>query len=336
MSRSKPTPLPASTMAQLGAAPVDTPAVRTVPPVNIRVITEGLRFPEGPVVMDDGSVIVVEMERETLSRCYMDGTVEVVADVPGGPNGAAIGPDGACYVANNGGFEWVKTPMGLMMPASPKNGYTGGSIDRVDLKTGQVTTLYDSAGGNRLSAPNDLMFDRNGGFWFTDFGKTVGRHTDRGSLCYGRADGSFVTEAVFPMIGPNGCGVSPDGKRVYVAEFPTGRLYGFDITGEGTVEKQGGFLPGHLIAAPGGNTFWDSLAIEADGSVVIACPQRGGLMRITPDGKTIEHTPLNDFLTTNLAFGGPDMKTAYVTLTAAGRLIAIDWPRPGLKLPYTA
>ena len=96
MSRSKPTPLPASTIAQVGAAPVDTPAVRTVPPVNIRVITEGLRFPEGPVVMDDGSVILVEMERETLSRCYMDGTVDVVAEVPGGPNGAAIGPDGAC------------------------------------------------------------------------------------------------------------------------------------------------------------------------------------------------------------------------------------------------
>jgi len=70
---------------------------------ELKVIAEGLRFPEGPIAMADGSVLLVEIARGTLSR-VRDGRVEVVADLGGGPNGAAIGPDGACYVCNNGGF----------------------------------------------------------------------------------------------------------------------------------------------------------------------------------------------------------------------------------------
>src|SRR5258708_33999439 len=70
---------------------------------EVREVASGLRFPEGPVARPDGSVILVEIERGTVSRVKADGTVEVVADVGGAPNGAAMGPDGACYVVNNGG-----------------------------------------------------------------------------------------------------------------------------------------------------------------------------------------------------------------------------------------
>ncbi len=72
---------------------------------NITEITTGLRFPEGPIAMPDGSIILVEIERQTLSRVSPNGEVRVVAEMRGGPNGAAIGPDGRCYVCNNGGFE---------------------------------------------------------------------------------------------------------------------------------------------------------------------------------------------------------------------------------------
>ena len=68
------------------------------------VLARGLQFPEGPVAMADGSVLVVEIRRGTLTRVDVDGKVEVVATPGGGPNGAAIGPDGACYLCNNGGF----------------------------------------------------------------------------------------------------------------------------------------------------------------------------------------------------------------------------------------
>ena len=57
--------------------------------------------------MPDGSVILVEIERGTLSRVH-NGSVEVIAELGGGPNGAAIGPDGHCYVCNNGGFDWLE------------------------------------------------------------------------------------------------------------------------------------------------------------------------------------------------------------------------------------
>ena len=68
-----------------------------------KVLASGLRFPEGPVAMPDGSVLVVEIFGPTLSRIAPDGTRTVVAEVPGGPNGAALGPDGAVYICNNGG-----------------------------------------------------------------------------------------------------------------------------------------------------------------------------------------------------------------------------------------
>ena len=84
-------------------------------PVEVRDIATGLQFPEGPIAMPDGSVLVVEIRRGTLSRCTADGKVEVVADLGGGPNGAAIGPDGACYVVNNGGFLWSELD-GMLIP----------------------------------------------------------------------------------------------------------------------------------------------------------------------------------------------------------------------------
>ena len=61
---------------------------------EIREITDGLEFPEGPIAMDDGSVILTEIKRGTLTRVKPDGTKEVVVETGGGPNGAAVGPDG--------------------------------------------------------------------------------------------------------------------------------------------------------------------------------------------------------------------------------------------------
>ena len=73
---------------------------------DYKVIAKGLKFPEGPIWMDDDSIILVEIARGTLSRVLPSGEINVVANLGGGPNGAAIGPDGSCYVCNNGGFEW--------------------------------------------------------------------------------------------------------------------------------------------------------------------------------------------------------------------------------------
>ena len=93
---------------------------------EIRTIATGLRFPEGPVAMKDGSVVLVEIERQTVTRVRPDGSTEVIAHTGGGPNGLAVGPDGAFYVCNNGGFMW-RTELNLLRPAGPASDYTGGS-----------------------------------------------------------------------------------------------------------------------------------------------------------------------------------------------------------------
>ena len=100
-------------------------------------IATGLQFPEGPIAMDDGSILLVEIARGTLSRVHPDGRVEVVADCGGGPNGAAIGPDGAVYLCNNGGFAWRRVE-GMLLPGVQSDDYVGGSIQRVDLESGSV------------------------------------------------------------------------------------------------------------------------------------------------------------------------------------------------------
>ena len=82
-----------------------------------RIVATGLSFPEGPVAMRDGSVVLVEIERQTVTRVLPDGTTQVIARTGGGPNGLAVGPDGAFYICNNGGFAW-RLEMGLLRPAA--------------------------------------------------------------------------------------------------------------------------------------------------------------------------------------------------------------------------
>jgi gluconolactonase len=94
---------------------------------DLKEITTGLRFPEGPVCLSDGSVLVVEIAAGRLTKVAPGGAKTVVAETGGGPNGAAIGPDGACYLCNNGGFEWHEVG-GLTFPGVQASDYTGGSL----------------------------------------------------------------------------------------------------------------------------------------------------------------------------------------------------------------
>src|SRR5688500_12787025 len=202
-------------------------------------IASGLRFPEGPVAMPDGSVILVEIERQTLSRVTPDGKIHVIAKLGGGPNGAAMGPGGKMYVTNNGGFTWIERP-GRLFPGPIGPDYKGGSIQIVDPETGKFETLYDSCDGRKLNGPNDLVFDESGGFWFTDLGKTRERDADRGAVYYAKADGSMIREAIFPLERPNGIGLSPDGRTLYVVETPTARLWAFTLSKPGEIESADG------------------------------------------------------------------------------------------------
>ena len=259
---------------------------------SLQEIASGLRFPEGPVAMPDGSFLVVEIERGTLTRIGADSTISYIAKPGGGPNGAAIGPDGRCYVCNNGGFRWTPEgdPSGLR-PIGQAEDYSGGRIERIDLATGAVEVLYRESDRGSLKGPNDLAFDGEGGFYFTDLGKVRERDKDRGAVHYARADGSGIREVVFPMFTPNGIGLSPDGRVLYVAETETARLWAFDLVRPGEIAKHPFPSPhgGRIVTGLAGYNRFDSLAVDAAGNICVATLVNGGITVVSPDGSS---TPL--------------------------------------------
>lgn len=299
----------------------------------MRVMTTGLRFPEGPIALPDGDVLVVEIARGTLTRCRPDGSTEVVAETGGGPNGAALGPDGKVYICNNGGFEWHERG-GLLLPGFQPASYTGGSIQRVDLGTGAVETLYTHCGDRQLRGPNDIVFDRHGGFYFTDLGKRRQWDMDLSSVYYAKPDGSEITRIVHGVITANGCALSPDEQVLYFAETTTGRLWAVDLDGPGKAKKQPGGQPHRLVHGLGGHQLLDSMAVDAEGNICVATLINGGITSFRPDGSGTEHFPFPDILTTNICFGGKDLRTAFVTLSTTGKLVSCEWPRPGLPLNF--
>ncbi len=308
----------------------------TVP--DLTELASGLRFPEGPVAMPDGSVILVEIERGTITKVAPDGgIVSYLARPGGGPNGAALGPDGRLYFCNNGGFRW--TPEGDesgLRPIGIAEDYSGGRIEVLDLQTGALEVLYRECDGRGLCGPNDLVFDGLGGFYFTDLGKVRARAQDRGAVYYARADGSHIREVVFPIFTPNGCGLSPDGQVLYVAETETARLWAFDLTGPGEIRRHPFPSPhgGRLVTGLPGYARFDSLAVDADGNVCVATLVNGGITIVSPDGSSVRHIPMPERWATNICFGGPDLRTAFITLSSTGRLVSMPWERPGLALHH--
>ncbi len=300
---------------------------------EIEILATGLGFPEGPVVCPDGSIVVTEIRNNQCSRVAPDGTTTVFSRCGGGPNGLAYGPDGALYLCNNGGSKYVE---GHSMGLAPHPDYKFGSVQRLDPKTGAATLLYKDCDGFDLSAPNDLVFDTAGGFYFTDLGKRYARHRDHGGLYYALPDGSKITRIAFPILSPNGCGLSPDGKTLYVADTEGARLWAFAVEAPGVLAAAKPFAPhsGRVIAGLGSNARFDSLAVMASGNIAVATLSTGYITVISPGGDIVEAVKMPDTYPTNICFGGADMKTAYITLSDTGRLGKTTWSEPGLKLNF--
>ena len=280
---------------------------------EFEVVAEGLAFPEGPVVMSDGSVIVVEVAGGRVTRCW-NGRKEVVSEPGGGPNGAAIGPDGALYLCNNGGHVQDGAP--------PE-----GRIERIDLATGKVERLYDTCDGAPLSAPNDLMFDADGDIWFTDLGAFTGKGKEFGGLYCAKPDASRITRIKGGALSYNGVGVSPDMKTVYVADTYQARIYAFDRRIEAQEPRFVATVPGPVCL--------DSLAMSASGNVCVAVIFGHAVATVTPAG-AVSLTPCDDRLVTNIAFGGEDMRDAWITFSDRGALVKTRWAEPGMRLIYNA
>jgi gluconolactonase len=181
-----------------------------------------------------------------------------------------------------------------------------------------------------LCGPNDLVFDAAGMFWFTDTGKFRARDRDRGGVYWASPRGDLVREVIYPVDAPNGVGLSPDGQFLYYAETLTGRVYRRRFTGAGQVEPGTEHDPEHLLHGAGGLHMFDSLAVDGAGNVCVATLLAGCVTVVSPCGDHVWQLelppPFEDPMVTNLCFTGEHGATAYLTLSATGRLIRCPWP----------
>ena len=241
----------------------------------LRELATGLGFPEGPVAMDDGSVLVVEMAAGRITRVKPDGSTQTVATPGGGPNGLAIGPDGALYVCNNGGNFEIHERDGLMIPGHTPASHKGGRIERVDLSTGKTEILYSRM--RRREACRRRTISCSIATAVSGSPITAARpdrHRTHGALYYARADGSKITKVLRELLSPNGVGLSPDVKTVHYAETFPGRLWSLPLSAPGVGKPPAGFTPANFEGAYPGLAYFDSLGVQADGGVCVATISR--------------------------------------------------------------
>lgn len=338
---------------------------------DFELITDQLAYPEGPVYMKDGSILLVEIKAQQLTRVHENGKKEVVAKIKGGPNGAAIGPDGCIYICNSGGFSWlpIKLPkQTLWITGDLPKDYIGGSIDKVNLQTGTVEKLYSKCSTGRrldmstmqwkeqtlspafqLRGPDDLVFDETGGMWITDWGKSTERSRDITGIYYATADGKSITQMIFPLNAPNGIALSPDGKRLYTVETYTRRILYWELSAPGVIKPNPESFDGtYLLMSLPGQEILDSMSVDIEGNLYIATMlpkgnnpcSNGGISVVSPKGQLLEFIEINisdDFfapLPSNICFGGKDNKTAFITLGASGALVKVKMKVAGLTLAY--
>ena len=333
-----------------------------------RIIISGLEYPEGPIYCEDGSILLVEIKGECLSRILPDGSRKVIAHIRGGPNGAAVVPsqDGSTQllVCNDGGFDWITIPQpeykqNLLISGLQPEGYKGGSLWQVNLDTGEAAALPLTSAELTLSwppppfplcGPDDLVVDAEGGVWLTDFGKQRARDKDITGVYYLSPDRSVLRQAIYPLNSPNGIGLSPDGKWLYVAISFERKLLKYEIGPGGSFKPNPSTLDGsYLVTADfKGSSVLDSLALDEDGNIYVATmvPQgsnpsiSGGITVVSPAGDILKFVEIKlpggapVPLPSNICFGGADMKTAYITCGGTGHLISMPAQIAGLKLNY--
>jgi len=337
-------------------------------PATLEVVCQGLGYPEGPIAMPDGTLLLVDIKNQCLTRIGTDGCAQVVAKVPGGPNGAALGPDGKVYVCNSGGFDWNAATFPLPNGQTISFGtlqapdYTGGSLQRVDLASGALETLYTQCATStrmtglgprspeevpmpsQLRGPDDLVFDNAGGIWFTDQGKVRLRDKDVTGVYYARPDGSYIRERIFPLDAPNGVALSPAGDRLYVSLTYVQKLLYWELDAPGSIRPNPATADGAFVLNASMPGLLDSIKVDERGNVyaLTMLPQmtplcNGGVTVVSPDGAILESFEIaipGKYVPapSNICWGGPDRMTAYITCGASDMVVKVRTSIPGLTL----
>jgi gluconolactonase len=285
-----------------------------------RILCDGLLFPEGPSFDAAGNLYLAEIAAGCVTRVDPEGRKEVFARLGGGPNGTAFGPDGWLYVMNNGGLRFANgRPSGI----APDN--HGGRIDRV-ASDGHYETIYTECDGHRLQAPNDIAFDADGGFYFTDSQHGTRQSRPFGQIYYCRPDKGRIALAADGLQLPNGIAVGPNGDHVVAVETIPRLVVRFPVRRPGVLgDKQ-------VVCTLPEGCLPDGIALDSDGNVVCAGLGLGVVIAVSADGGEVRRVKMACTDPTNLAFGGAGNRALFVTEGVLGRVVIIDWIAPGAPL----
>jgi gluconolactonase len=295
--------------------------ITTGPPVL--VAESGAR--EGPS-WDPFNGVLYFVSGNNINRLTKDGKVEPFRTDAPGANGSLIDPQGRVLACEAGGRRVTRTE-----------------------KDGTLTVLADNYEGRKLNSPNDLSIDSKGRIYFTDprYGRmdTMEIKDESGQLVEGvyriDAPGKITRILTHEVERPNGILVSADEKYLYVADNYNNRiggarkLYRFDLRGDGTVAPNSRKVIFDWKSARGP----DGFKMDRKGRFYVAAGRnkpskwetvdefKGGIYILSPEGKLLEFVPFEKDETTNCAFGGPDLKTLFVT--AGGQLWKVPMRTPG-------
>jgi gluconolactonase len=273
-----------------------------------REVAGGLRFPEGPSVLDDGSVAVVEMQGEAVARVAADGAVAPLGDCGGGPNGSVLGSDGAVYVANNGGLS-----IGAKGLWHAEREFDG-RVQRI-AADGTVTTVADGLPGPAPHRPNDICFAPDGRLLVTDSADWEAmQDAGPGRLLAIGADGGV--DVLLELAGmPNGLAFAPDGATLYLAQTMTRKILALELRGDGSLGE-----PSTWAKLSGGMP--DGFCVARDGTLYV-CGSIDDSLHVFRDGELVETValpagsqPTNCCLTAD--------GELLVTLAKLGTLVALD------------
>lgn len=269
-------------------------------------IATALAFTEGPTVDRDGNVYFTELVFQRIMKLDPKGVLTVFREKSNNANGLLIDPQGRLIACEGA----ASARMGVPQAFKPQ-------VTRTDLATGKIEVLADSYEGKPFVGPNDVTIDSKGRLYFTDL--------PGGAVYRLDAPGRVTRILAAPDIQrPNGLQVSPDDRTLYVIEANQAQggarmIRAFDLSPEGTVSR----MRVHYNFYPGRSA--DGMSIDTQGNLYASAGMgqlRGtsetldtktGVHVISPDGKLVKFIPIPEDYITNNAFGGPDMKTLYVT-----------------------